>query len=100
MLKNMTESYVLVRTFGLFIYLSFRAFIDEMVLTQGLVLTLFQMAGWEGCHFLAFCMWYLFQSVIKRRFSFNTFCACANFININISANALWQSPLKSYGFK
>ena len=42
----------------------------------------------------------LFQSFIKRRFSFTTFCACANFVNINISANALWQSPLKSYDFK
>ena len=30
------------------------------------------------------------QSFIKRRFSFTTFCACANFVNINISANALW----------
>ena len=42
----------------------------------------------------------LFQSFIKRRFSFTTFCACADFVNINISANALWQSPLKSYDFK
>ena len=42
----------------------------------------------------------LFQSFIKRRFSFTAFCACANFVNINISANALWQSPLKSYDFK
>ena len=41
-----------------------------------------------------------FQSFIKRRFSFTTFCACANFVNINISANTLWQSPLKSYDFK
>ena len=42
----------------------------------------------------------LFQSFIKRRVSFTAFCACANFVNINISANALWQSPLKSYDFK
>ena len=31
----------------------------------------------------------LFQSFIKRRFSFTAFCACAIFVNINISANAL-----------
>ena len=31
----------------------------------------------------------LFQSFIKARFSFTTFCARANFVNINISANAL-----------
>ena len=42
----------------------------------------------------------LFQSFIKRQFSFTTFCACANIVNINISANALWQTPLKSYGFQ
>ena len=41
----------------------------------------------------------LFQSFIKRRFSFTTFCACANFVNIDVSANALWQSPLNSYDF-
>ena len=27
----------------------------------------------------------LFQSFIKRRFSCTAFCACANFVNINIS---------------
>ena len=42
----------------------------------------------------------LFQSFIKHRFSFITFCACANFANIKLSANALWQSPLKPYDFK
>ena len=48
----------------------------------------------------AVCSARLFQSFIKRRFSFTTFCACANFVNINISANTLWQSLIKSYDFK
>ena len=38
--------------------------------------------------------------LFQRRFSFTMFCACANFVNIHISANALWQSSLKSYDFK
>ena len=55
--------------------------------------------GFKGVSYHEF-MTRLFQSFIKSRFSVTTFCACANFVNINISANALWQSPLKSYDFK